>query len=73
MQRVDIDEIDFAQIQSEMVEATAFPGDIAIVIGRHPQHGLVMLVQAGGLCVAMGEDALTLIPQNSRCADGTTN
>ena len=66
MQRVDIDEVDFAQLQSEMIDTMTFPGDVAIVLGTHAQHGTVILVQAGGLFVAMADDASGIIPQNSQ-------
>ena len=61
MQRADIDEVDFAQIQSELSEAQAFPGDVTVVTGRHPRHGSVILVQAGGLCVAVADDVSEIV------------
>ena len=61
MQRKDIDEVGFAILETELDDKQVLPGAIAAVTGRHPQHGQVILVQAGGLYLALADDVSEIV------------
>lgn len=56
MQRKDIDEVGFAILETELSDKQVLAGAITAVTGRHPRHGQVILVQAGGLYLALADD-----------------
>ncbi|MCW6510266.1 hypothetical protein [Lichenifustis flavocetrariae] len=64
MQRKDIDEVGFAILETELAEKQILPGDIIAVIGRHDQHGQVILIQAGGLYLALADDTSGIVGYN---------
>ena len=61
MQRKDIDEVGFAILETELDDKQVLPGDIAAVTGHHPEHGRVVLVQAGGLYLALADDVSAIV------------
>lgn len=61
MQRKDIDEVGFAIIETELSNKDVLPGDISVVLGRHPLHGRVILVQAAGLYLAVADDVGSIV------------
>jgi hypothetical protein len=61
MQRKDIDEVGFAILETELDRKEVLPGAIAVVLGDHSQHGRVILIQAGGLYLALAEDASGIV------------
>ena len=61
MQRKDIDEVGFAILETELDDKQVLPGAIAAVTGQHPQHGQVILVQAGGLYLALADDVSEIV------------
>ena len=61
MQRKDIDEVGFAILETELDGKQVLPGAILAVAGQHPQHGRVILVQAGGLYLALADDVSEII------------
>lgn len=61
MQRKDIDEVGFAILETELDGKQVLPGAITVVTGQHVQHGRVILVQAGGLYLALADDVSEVV------------
>lgn len=61
MQRKDIDQTEFADLEAGLIAPSVSEGDIRIVSGQHGAYGTMILIAAAGAYAVLGND-VRLIP-----------